>query len=170
MTTAALARALAANIHNIARHQHAGQFLTELEHAVTAVDRTINRPIPPRYCGPCPTQQGGTHCGTRHERTGELQRTALLAPREATQITCHTCGITHDIAEIERKLWDEVGQWLLTPAEILLVMDYFGEPIAESTFRRWRAKGKIPARGHRNGKPRYWIADIRPLRNQRKAK
>jgi len=166
---ALLAIDLIRQLGTIAKRPDAGLFMRDLHNARDTIERLINRPIPPRYCGPCPTiTDDGNHCGTRDTR-GRLQRTALLAPREATEVTCRECKTVHDIAEIEKQLWDEVGEWLLSPSEILLVMDYFGEPIPESTFRRWRQQRKIPVRGYRNGKPRYWPDDARKLRNQRKA-
>lgn len=168
-STASLARQLANKLHDIALRPDAGQFMRDITKAVQTIDTMINRPIPPRYCGPCPTLTNGEHC-TIEDNRGKQQRTALLAPREATEITCHVCKTVHNIAEIEKQLWQDVGEWLLTPSEIMLVMTYFGEPVTETTFRRWRATGKLKPRGQRDGKPRYWPADVRTLRNRKAAK
>lgn len=166
---AALAIALCRQLDTIAKRPDAGQFMRDIKNAVQTIDSRINRPIPNRFCGPCPTlDANGNHCSTTDNR-GKQQRTALLAPREATEITCHNCKTLHNIAEIENQLWSEVGEWLLTPSEILKVMEHFGEPVPEATFRRWRKTRKLLPRGERDGEPRYWPADVRTLRN-RKAK
>jgi predicted site-specific integrase-resolvase len=75
----------------------------------------------------------------------------------------------HDVERVTAQLWSEVNEWLLTPSEICLVMEYFGEPIPASTIRRWKMEGKLRARGQRDGKPRYWPGDVRALRNGRRA-
>lgn len=168
-STASLARQLANKLHDIALRPDAGQFMRDITKAVQTIDTMINRPIPPRYCGPCPSPIIQVDGKPVRDSSGQPCGTALLAAREATKVTCHECRTEHDIKEIEDTLWEGVGEWLLSPSEILMVMTYFGEPVAETTFRRWRATGKLQPRGQRDGKPRYWPADVRTLRN-RKAK
>lgn len=156
MTASDLALHLAANIHLLAKHESAGQAFQEIHHAVDTIDRVINRPVPARYCGPCPALlTDGSSCDT-----------ALLTDRKNSEVTCWSCKTLHNIDSIEAQLWERVDEWLLTPHEIHLVMEYFGEPLPPSTFRRWRASGRLQPRGHRDGKPRYWPKDIRALRNR----
>jgi hypothetical protein len=90
-----------------------------------------------------------------------------MAPRETTEIICTQCGTTHDIDDVTSRLWEDVNEWLLTPHEIVLVLDYFGEPIPERTLRHWRQTGRLQPRGYRDGKPRYWPGDVRTLRNRK---
>lgn len=165
--TALLAIDLIRQLNTIAKRPDAGQFMRDLSNARDTIERLINRPIPPRYCGPCPTI---TDNANSHNAHGKVCGTALLASRDATEVQCSTCQTTHNIKEIEDQLWEAVNEWLLSPSEILMVMEYFGEPIPERTFRRWRHQRKIPVRGYRYGLPAYWPGDARTLRNQRKAK
>ena len=160
MNTASIALFLAANVGAIACDEQAGDCYADIRAAVDAIDRMINRPIPPRYCGPCPAVVGDA---------GETCDTALLADRKATEVQCWSCHTLHDVDTIEQELWARVDEWLLSPSEITMVMDYFGEPVPPSTIRRWKMEGKLPIRGYRDGKPRYWSADVRRLRNGKTA-
>ena len=153
ITTAALANHLAANVHLIARLETAGQCFNDIHNTIETIERMINRPIPDRFVGPCPTLLQDGRCGA-----------ALVADRKATEVLCRQCKITHDIETVEQGLWDTIDEWLLSSTEIHLVMEHFGCPIPASTIRRWRMEDRLPIRGWRNGKPRYWAKDVRDLR------
>ena len=152
--TTALALWLANNVNAIAADESAGAIFNDIQNAVDSIERMINRPIPPRYAGPCPTMTDNGPCDT-----------ALLADRKATEVTCPSCAITHDIETIESELWERVDEWLLSSSELHLVMEYFGEPVPASTIRRWRMEKRLNPRGFRDGKPRYWVKDVRTLRS-----
>jgi hypothetical protein len=50
---------------------------------------------------------------------------------------------------------------------VLDIMAIIGEPIPPRTWRYWRAEGKIKPRNELGDTPRYWLDDVRKLRNQR---
>jgi hypothetical protein len=160
MTVIELARVLAANIPTVARHPQAGECVADIKQLLDNIERMINRPVPPRFCGVC-TGRIGYGIDLKYSRRCA---TRLYAPRAATLVRCPTCGTTHDIKTLFGDTMDESGEVLLTPPEVLYVMEESGQPIGESTFRRWRAKGELQPRGTVQGKPAFYLADVRDLR------
>ena len=151
---------LADNTATIARDETAGDCYRDIKTIIDTIERVINRPIPDRFLGPCPAIIENEHrCGH-----------ALTAPRDANEVNCRACKTVHNIDEITQRLWSEVNEWLLTPQEIHMVMEYFGEPVPASTIRRWKHEGRLQVRGWRDGKPRYWAGDVRTLRNTQPGK
>ena len=141
---------LAHNVSAIACDENAGMCWREIKDAIDAIERMINRPIPPRYCGPCPA------CNT-----------ALKAARDDVEVMCPVCRVTHNVERLEQELWAGVDTWLLTHSEVLMVMAYRGDPVPERTLRHWRATGRLLPRGYRGEKPGYWLADVHELRNNK---
>jgi hypothetical protein len=146
---------LAAQVPAITQNEAAGEFFADIRNAVDQIERAINRPIPDRFLGPCPSQLQDGLCDT-----------TLMADRKAQEVTCPSCKIVHDVDAVERQLWERVDEWLLTPQEIHMIMEYFGEPVPASTIRRWKMEGRLVVRGWRDGKPRYWPGDVRRLRKR----
>ena len=141
---------LASNVSAIACDEDAGMCWRVIRDVIDAIERMINRPIPPRYCGPCPA------CNT-----------ALKAARDDVEVVCPICRVTHNVERLERELWAGVDNWLLTHSEVLMVMAYRGDPVPERTLRHWRATGRLVPRGYRGEKPGYWLADVHALRNDK---
>jgi hypothetical protein len=157
LTTAGLAEWLANNVPAIANNEQAGQCYADIKQIVDDIERMINRPIPPRFVGPCPTLlDDGYTCDT-----------SLMADRKATEVTCPQCKTTHNVEEVGQQLWERVGEWLLSTSEIHMVMEHLGEPVPAGTIRRWQSEGKLKPRGWREEKARYWPNDVRELRRTR---
>jgi hypothetical protein len=151
--TAAAATFLAANTAAIARSEDAGQIYTDIHNAVTDIERIINRPPSPKYCGNCPTITDQHRCDE-----------ALLAKREDTEVTCWKCKTTHNVERLIERALAEVHDWLWTQQEILDIMAQIGEPISPRTWRHWRATGKIMSRNELGAEPKYYIEEVRHLR------
>ena len=90
---AALALHLAHNIHAIANHEHAGRCYHDIKNCIDNIENTINRPIPARFLGPCPTQLTDNY-GQR------ICNTQLTAARNDEHIQCPTCKTTHQVTEL----------------------------------------------------------------------
>lgn len=187
MTAPALAVHLANNIHILAKHEHAGQAFQEIHHAVDAIERLINRPIPPRFLGPCPTMVNAGHdngCTNHHPHTCA---TRLTADRKATTLTCPTCQTHHNTDELIRLMENYVAYEPYTSLELLGsrtsdlpgVLEQLNITIPRSTFHHWRKHGRLPIRGYRTthgtntsyrqtttDEPTYWVADVRKLRDK----
>jgi hypothetical protein len=181
-----MAQWLANNIPAITAHETAGHIYTQIHAHITAIEKVINRPIPPRYAGPCPTivTDPDTHrkreCGTR-----------LMAPRHASQVRCRECKTEHDVERIISRLLANVDHWRFTREELTGsrtgdwtgIMGLLDEPVSKSTFHKWSKDGSLKPNGYRrpdgtNGiarhsdddQPLYRLSRVRRLRTQERAK
>ena len=117
-------------------------------------------PIPPRMCGPCPQPDGTGHtCSTR----------LMAAPHETT-VHCPACGTVHEVAELIRKLMDDVDWYPLSVQELSLALAAIGQPVPVKTIYRWTYEARLQSCGTKNGKPLYRLSDARQLSSERKRK
>jgi hypothetical protein len=173
-TTAEIAIWLSDNVSAIASDEGAGICYREVSEAIQDIQRMIDRPLPRRFCGPCPTVvEHGHYCGT-----------ALLAAREATEVLCPICKITHDVEDVMARLVDDLGEWSFTYHELQsVVLPALNEPVPARTFRSWIHKRKLlPARYRRpdgtsamawetpQDRPEYKLAAVRALRSEKPQK
>lgn len=164
--TTKLALWLAKHADAIAADQSAGDCYNEIHAHIGRILAIINRPIPPRFCGPCPAtnpDDNNRPCGT-----------ALMARRDAIEVRCPTCQTTHNVDNLLQRLLTQVDHWRFTVEEILLIMDTIGEPLHKRMFQRWRKDQVIRPSGWRRNdgrisltchgtadKPVYRLSDIR---------
>ena len=170
------------HMDSTARHPRAGEWHSEARIAISDIEHLINRPQPPRFCGPCPTQLEQSHdsdCTVRHPHACS---TALMAKRDAVEVRCPTCKQTHNVDQLLQHLLADVDHWRFTASEITMIMRTLDEPLVDRTFRHWRKVGKVRPRGFRrpdgrmvltrhtdDDEPVYRLSDVRKLRNQREA-
>lgn len=151
-----LALNIAANIHKIARHPAAGRCYAEVKAAIDDIERMINRPLPPLELGPCQTLlEDNTKCTA-----------GLIAKRGEIEITCWKCKTTYNVSKMIEDRLTDVPNRMFIAREVLQVMGQIGEPIGDSTWRRWRAQSKIEPCGELYGEPAYRLADVRALRRK----
>jgi hypothetical protein len=180
-TTATLALHLADNVHAIARIDQAGQFYAELRHAVDQIERCINRPPAPRFCGQCDTMLDRKMCGV-----------LLYAPRDAVEVGCPNpeCCTVHNIEKLYAR-WLDYADGMSFPREILIgnqrtdnaelyhtgIMGGLDEFVPWQSFNRWirehhlYAATYVQADGRRSTTrntpsdiPEYRLADVRRIR------
>lgn len=129
----------------------------EIKQIRSDIERIVDLPQSPRCYGACPTVFDGEQvCGT-----------ALVVAPGAKTVECDGCGATRTIEELIRlRLGDPYA--LYTASEVLLIMasDYLREPVAESTWRRWRASKQVKPAGQLYGEPGYCIEDVREFRRK----
>ena len=169
VTSVACAAWLAEHVDAIAQDEAAGEIFADVASAVIQIERVINRPLPPRFLGPCPTRG----CATR-----------LTAERTATEVTCSECQAVHQVDELVRLMMHYIAFQPFTSLELLGsrtsdmpgVLEQLDITVARSTFHRWRKLGAIPVRGWRtrdgaawstrtspDDEPTYWVSDIQKL-------
>ena len=139
--TAKLAFWLGHNAEAIAGGDDAGQCFGEIHDHMTRILATINRPVPPRFCGPCPA----VHPDDDRKRCSQ----ALMAKRDALEVTCPQCKTTHNVDDLLRRLMAEVDHWRFTRAEVLPIMATLGDKLSDRTFRHWRKLGIVKPCGYR---------------------
>ncbi|TDH48871.1 hypothetical protein E2F47_22155 [Mycobacterium eburneum] len=167
MSTANLALWLAEHVDTIAADEHADVCYLEIEGIVHDIVRAINRPLPPRFCGPCPAQLDADHDRNCTQQHPHACATAITAPRDADNTSCPSCGAIHDPDELERELLKVIESWWMTQNELLLAMESIRQPVPLRTFQEWRKKRKIPSILGVDGAPRYRLLDAQRLRQQK---
>lgn len=147
----------------IAVHPEAGRFFGDIQFDVKRIERAINRPIPQKFLGPCPTWIEKE----RHACGYELRTRA-----DAIEITCRKCRSTHNCNRLQLLLLNDMEREKVTVDRLLKMNRYLPEEyrISERTLRHWRQpiKGnppKLKPCGHdEDGTPLYRWADVKKLR------
>lgn len=171
-TPAALASWLAQNAHAIAADKAADVCYSEIKEVITDIEKVINRPAPPRVLGPCPTQVDSSHdkdCDKQHPHTCAL---ALTAKNDATQITCPRCRTTHDVEELLARQIRDTDDYNFSLTELhQTALPALREYVPLRTLQHWAASGRLQPRDHGpDGEPKYLLADVRRLREQKPQK
>ncbi len=173
--TAKLSFWLGQHTESVAGGEDAGQCFNEIRDHMTRILATINRPTPPRFCGPCPASHPDDD---RRQCT-----TALMAKRDATEVKCPQCKTTHNIDELLRRLMADVEHWRFTRKEVLLIMATLGDKLSDRTFRHWRKLGIVKPCGYRrpdgrdaftrhgdDDEPLYRLSEVRRAKHKMAAK
>lgn len=162
MKISALAAYLADNIAAIASHEEAGQCFSDVQNVIEDIERKINRPHDPKYCGPCPTvNPDQSSCGVALFAEWDEQ-----AKQYNNDLVCWKCHATHSAEQLISDALGDVDGWLFTAEEILETMKQIGEPISDRTWRHWRKTGAIQSRNELGAEPKYYIGEVRYLRQQ----
>lgn len=160
---------LCQRVDDIASNPFAGQCPTRIRRHITAIEHTINRPPPDRFCGPCPD------CGTE-----------LRAPLDRDSVVCPECEVAFDIDELQTQLWDRLQDRLVTYPELTEICRRTAEPVpVRSTLYKWIKQGRLAVKGyqrpdgHRRIAPRkrserdqpvYRLGDVRQLMAEKPAR
>lgn len=138
-----IARWLSSNLGAISAGEDAGQTFREIQGLMGdgkrdgEIAKLINRPVQPRFCGPCPTYvDHNRHCGK-----------LLYAKREAIEVYCPVCRATHNVDRITQHLTARINVLRFTSSEVLVIMNTLGTPIPERSWLRWRKDGRVKIRG-----------------------
>ena len=126
------------------RHRQEGaEAFDELTAMTQLLERTIDRPAPLWYAGPC-------NC-----------RRDLYAQPGATTITCPDCEAQYDVSARRQWLLDSAEDHLAHAALISRAITMLGEPVDKMTISRWVAKGRLIAHGvDRDGRALYRVGDV----------
>lgn len=177
-TSADMATWLAVHVHAIACSEDAGMCYYEVGQVIAKIEKAINRPVPPRFIGPCPTivDDHRRECGVR-----------LTARREAVEVRCPSCKVTHSVQELNLRLINQTAYMKYKLADIYRILSEAGEDVPKrSTFYDWcssaRKDGRLKIRGYERPNGRtvinrhseadqelFWVADVRIAINERRA-
>jgi len=156
LTASRAALWLADHVSAIAAEESAGDIYAEIKRCIDEIERCINRPIHGIECGPCPTlDEDQRECAV-----------GLTAKRGAIEVRCWKCKTTHNIERLIQRRLNEVPNRLFNARDVLKIMARIGEPIGESTWRRWRAVGTITPAGELYGEPGYRLQDVKDQRRR----
>lgn len=158
--TASLAQWLATHVDVIAQDELAGDIYRDIRNAVDAIERVINRPHDPKYCGPCPhINEDQQPCGV-----GLFAEWNEENKNYNPEVACWKCHTTFNAEKLITDALGDVDGWLFTAQEILETMKHIGEPISDRTWRHWRKTGAIQSRNEVGAEPKYYIGEVRYLR------
>lgn len=179
---------LKTNVPAIACDEGAGQFFGDIkdlvgdkrdEHSDGAIGKLINRPMPRKTLGPCPTW---------NERTRRVCGLELTAREDAIETTCPQCLRTHNCNQLQLLLMNDLERRPVPFDKILKAnqIQPLDRQVSERTLRWWRQHGKLKPHLYRrpNGRvvfnrhseddePLYLWPDVLRLhteKNERKAK
>ncbi len=182
-TSTDFTRFLAAHILKLAADQDIGDLPKELAGYIRRGEKLINPPIPPMFCGPCPTTiaehsrckdaKGQPTCNYRKHGCA----TRLIVKRGALEVTCPFCKTTHDIQKLINSLLPRADEYRCTIPEMYDVLQMLGERIPIRTLYTWAKNRALPIRGYMrldgnigltkhsdDDKPVYRVAEARKLR------
>lgn len=134
-----IANWLAVHVHSLACDESAGVWKRDVDGLVRRIEKVIDRPPAPRFCGPC------IHYVERNRHCGAL----LYARRDAIEVTCRTCRTTHNIEHLSRYLENRADVMRFTSSEILIIMTTLNNPIPPKTWWNWRNDGRVKVRGYK---------------------
>lgn len=156
------------HVSALASAECADETFTDVSDAMEKIRRAVNRPAPPKTCGPCPTYGRHTDKGFVIEDTRSQCGTRLEARENAVEVRCPTCKQTHNVEALTTKLTNDMHYMSFTIKQLLdVVLPRGNEHIPRRTLYDWAAKGRLKATGEEaDGTPKYMLADVRILRAQ----
>ena len=172
---------LARHAEAIACGEDAADCLREITAMKPKIERVIDRPPAPRFCGQCDTRIDRKICGMM-----------LWAPRDAIEVYCTNCKTTHNIAKLIERFKNSIDNQIVPKAKIignqqtanpelydLGIMGALEEYVSWQQFNRWARDGHLkPVRylrpGGRRGffrhgpddVPEYRVGDVRRVRRK----
>ncbi len=162
---------LAAHAHAIASDEAAASCYTSVVNLTDDIRRVVNRPEPPRFCGPCSTeltdeqraklvekgQEDRTHC-----------RVQIYAKRGASRVACPECGTEHDVAELEQLMLTEADEYSFTISDLVdYILPKVDVRVPKRTLQHWAKVGDIEATGFVSNVPRYQLGQVREIARRR---
>lgn len=173
-----IANWLAVHVHSLACDEAAGAWKRDVDGLVGRIEKVIDRPPAPRFCGQCDTKIDRKICGLM-----------LYARREAIEVTCPNpvCRTTHNIEALYNRWRNAIDYQIVSREEMIGnqrasnpelhntgIMGALEEFVHWRTFQRWISDGHLrPVRYLRpNGRrgffrhgpedvPEYRVGDVR---------
>lgn len=161
---------LSGHVSAVASEEAAFVCYREIAEIITDIERLINRPTPPRLCGPCPTMINHDVCGRREPHSHPHScATQLMAKHDAIELTCPACKTTHNMERLLTRLWADADNFHVARNQVVWAMAMLGQPISLRTFQQWCAEHHLkPLSGY--AEPRYLLGDVRKLRDAKPQK
>jgi hypothetical protein len=152
---------VAANVHVIANREDAGKCLADARWMVEAIEKSINRPRPKKYCGNCPSlTEDEDRCAT-----------PLYAnSHDDNQVTCWRCKCTYVIEDLIKGSLDNAKGLLYSERETLDIMAQIGRHIPRGTWWTWKQRGIIVNRNEWGAEPRFLLEDVQSAYEERVGK
>lgn len=173
-TATGMARWLTECASAIAAGEGAGECLRDVRDATERIERAVNRPIPMRWLGKCPTwlEDKREACGSD-----------LRCRADAVEVYCRACRQTHNPDRLQLLMMNDLERKNLTWTQLLKANKMQPEEyqVKERELRRWRQHGLLKPRAYKRpdgrevptwhsdeDEPLYRWPDVRRLRAEPK--
>lgn len=170
-TASGMAKWLAKHVSAIAGQEDAEQCCDDIADITKKVERIVNRPIPPRYVGPCPGEAPEQVLTKRREEDNHETRCnrELTASHKSDAVTCPQCDTTHEIEAVIAQNLEESGDKLMTIRELVdWVLPRLDEPVPERTLYRWMRNGTLEVVGRNDrGDDMVRLSDVLVIRRSK---
>lgn len=174
LSVKACAQWLRKHANAIAADESAGEFYKSCVDLTDRIRHVVNRPEPPRFCGPCTTEltvEQREKLKSRDEEDRTHCMVQLYAPRKASKVTCPFCKHEHDVEDLHRALLDEADEYSFTISDLVdHILPKLDQQIPRRTLQHWAKTGRLIATGYEATIARYQLAEVRALHNQRNAR
>lgn len=175
--TPGMARWLEKHASAVAHQEDGLRCCDDIEDAIAAIERIVNRPVPPLCIGPCPTDPAPEEVLTDRRKRDESDHSTrcanrLKAHRKDAEVTCPQCHQTYAVDDVVNRNMDEQCDRLFTVRELTdWLLPLIGEPLPVKTLERWIRVGVVPAQGFAaNGAQMVRLGDVRRAREDWKPK
>lgn len=167
-----MAKWLAQHAHAVAGQQDAEQCCDDIAVIVKRAERIVNRPVPPRYLGPCTTDPAPEELLTKRDSGITRCNFALTSKRDAREVKCPQCHITHNIDELLERQIEDTNDKSFSLSELTrTILPAVGLSIPLRTMQHWATTGRMVPTGYGiDGEPRYLLGEIRRLREEKPQK
>ena len=152
-STIGLSRALLRLCGWLQVHPDGASAIDEIQYAVKEALRSIDLGPDRWYCGVCSHDEDGVIC------TEELY---VHAGRH--EVTCRTCGMTHDVAARRTAMLDAAEDTLLTLSEMTRALALTGaETVTRKQLEGWVRRGRLVRSGNAGAIALYRVSDVRDI-------
>lgn len=164
-------RWLRQNTIAIASDEAAKECYTACVDLVDRIRQVINRPEPPRFCGPCTTELSTEQRAKLRENGDEDRETCMVqlyAPRKATMVVCPFCKAEHETDQLFADMLDEADEFSFTISDLVdHILPKLDLSIPRRTLQHWAKIGDLTPTGYVSSVARYQLADVRELGRKR---
>jgi hypothetical protein len=169
---APLARYLSEHTLRIASLESAGECFSDISDAIISIENAINRPVPPRFLGPCPTPVDSSHDKNCKNSHPHICNTELTAARADSHVQCPSCKTTHRVGELHEQQMRNTDVMSFTLSQLYrMILPINREYVPLRTLQHWVARGRLVPTGYdADGEPRFLLADVRELRDRKPQK
>lgn len=151
----AASMSLLRSVDAIRRHPAVAELIDEITDAVEQARRAVDRPADRMYLGQCLTVLPGPD-GVDVECYAEI-----WARVDATQTSCRTCGITHEVLERRSGLLIRAADVIVTAKQ---ASEYIGEvggiTVNQKTIRTWMDRQRLPLRPGPTDERHFRLGDL----------
>ncbi|UGU31385.1 hypothetical protein LT350_33735 [Mycolicibacterium smegmatis] len=172
ITTQGLARWLGKHVQAIAADEAAKECHNAIVDLTEQIRRTVNRPEPPEYCGPC------QHVFTDEERAKRIAasledrpecRVQLYAKRGARRVMCPECKTEHDVEALQEALLAEADEYSFSISDLSdFILPKLGMEIHRKTLQRWAKAGVLVPSGFESNVARYQLRHVREVASEKR--